>query len=326
MTGKRAVLRGLAVGILIGGAAVHAAQTGLIPRLETDPQNQPPPRSALADTVLSSTSRADGPGPGAGSPQGIRVALPNSREGQVQRVETAPDTARFSPLGLPCDPGVAASVLPVAMAALDIMAPCQPETIVTIEHAGMTITDRTDAMGLLTLDIPALASPALFTIAFAGGDVETAVVELPLLASVDRVAIAWSGDSGLELHAIEHGADDGSSAHVWHGAPGDMSEAIAGRGGFLVELGDRAIPGAAQAQIYSMPRGVADDRGALEISVDAEITDTTCGRSISARTIARLGGTAPQVTPITLTMPGCEAVGDYLVLQNIRHDLRLAAN
>lgn len=228
----------------------------------------------------------------------------------------------LSALGLPCDITVTATAMPAAMVALDVMAPCRTDASVAINHSGMQIVSSTDAMGLLTLDVPAFETPAFFSVTFADGVEETVLVGLPDLRDFDRIGLSWQGDMGLELHAMEFGAAFGDQGHVWHEAPSNPEAATAGNGGFLTVL----ETGESFAQIYTLPRATLREGDSVRLSIDAPVTQANCTRDVLARTLRAEGGDPVTVTALSFTVPACDAVGDVLVLQNLLDDLRLASN
>ena len=236
----------------------------------------------------------------------------------------APTPAQsVSAFGLPCGFAVTATAMPGAMVALDVMDPCRPDTELEISHANLSFAARTDVMGLLTVDIPALETPAFITIRSDTGEEAMAIAGLPDLGAYARVAIAWNGDLGLELHAFENGADFGAPGHIWQEAPGNIAETLAGGSGFLTLLGDPRIPQSPQVQIYTVAQAqAADTRVSLDIPIKAE----TCGRPLDARALQLTQSGAVDIWPITVTLPGCDGVGDFLVLQNLFDAPRLAAN
>jgi hypothetical protein len=239
---------------------------------------------------------------------------------------TATEPTEFSAFGLPCGLSIDATPAPGAIVALDVMAPCQPDTMITIAHSGLTLAGRTDAFGLLSMDIPAFETPAFFSAEAPDGSVEVTLVPVPDLRDYDRVAVQWQAPAEVELHAMEFGASFGGPGHVWQDAPGQLAEALAERGGFLTRLGDTDGESLHRAQVYSLPRAALRSGDTVRLSVDLAITDGNCGQSVSAHTLQIMENDQVDVTPIELTMPGCDAVGDYLVLQNPLRDLRLASN
>jgi hypothetical protein len=243
---------------------------------------------------------------------------------QADLVNAELDTAEpVSPFGLPCGLSVHSEAMPGAMVALDIMAPCRPGLRVEIEHADLTISLLTDAMGLLTVDVPAFETPAIFTIRLGDGEEAVTIAGLPDLIDIGRVAISWQGDLGIELHAFEGGAAFGAQGHVWQEAPGSAATTAIGSGGFLSSLGDPTLEGARLAQVYSYPRALGE---MPRLSVDIPVRAETCGEPVSANSHHLTDSGQIETLPITLVLPGCDAVGDYLVLQNLFDTLRLAAN
>lgn len=237
--------------------------------------------------------------------------------------QIAAPTPTVSPLGLPCGLETTATAMPSAMVALDIIDPCHPEARIEIIHAGLVIAAQTDALGILTLDFPALETPAFFTIRTEEGQESVTLAGVPDLPNFTRAAVFWAGDLGLELHAFEGGAEFGSPGHIWQEAPGDPAQMTLGAGGSLTLLGDARLSDPKLAQIYS----VAQDRWAeVQLSVDIPIAPTTCGQPIRAQTLQMTPTDPARSRPITLTLPGCESVGEYLVLQNLFDAPRLASN
>jgi hypothetical protein len=232
------------------------------------------------------------------------------------------DKQALSPLGLPCGLDLTAEAAPSAMIALGIAAPCHPGTELVIRHAGLTIAARTDVMGLVTLDLPAFETPATVSVRLADGLEDTVGVAVPDLDDHDRLALAWTGDLGLELHAIEDGAAWLSEGHLRPEAPGDPLAQDARRG-FLTLLGDASRGTPSFAQVFTRPR--LGDGPQVSLSIDAPITERNCTMPVEAR-ILRSDAGRLEVTPLRFTYPGCDAVGDVLVLQNLEQGLRLAAN
>lgn len=258
--------------------------------------------------------------PGPASTQTAPVIL---TQAPVPPTPQAPPRVDVSAFGLPCGLSVSATAMPGAMVALDILDPCRPEGRIDIAHAGLTISARTDRAGLLTIDFPALETPAFFTLRNAAGEEAVTLAGLPDLGDYARAAIFWDGDLAIELHAFENGADFGAPGHVWQDAAGDLSGAILGTGGVLTVLGDATLAEPRLAQIYSIARA---GRDRVRLSVDVPITTANCGRPITAQSLELVPGEQAQSRPVTLTLPGCDGVGDYLLLQNLFDDPRLASN
>ena len=79
------------------------------------------------------------------------------------------------------------------------------------------------------------------------------------------------------------------------------------------------------AQVYTFPSAMAEESGNVELSVEIEVTNSNCGLEIEAQALQVKAGAQPKVQTLDLTMPDCDAVGDFLVLKNLVDDLKVAA-
>jgi hypothetical protein len=213
---------------------------------------------------------------------------------------------------------------PAALVELTLSAPCAPLAQVTLHHQGMMVSAMTDAEGRLTTTLPALGPNAVFIAELAGGEGAVAVVPVPDLADYDRAVLQWQGADGLMIHAREFGADYGSPGHVWHGAPRDAAAALAGEGGFLMRLGDTRVQNPLMAEVYTYPTGISRRSGAVALTVEAEITAANCGSDIAAQSLQIVPGQPVRVLDLTMTVPGCDALGQFLVLEGVLQDIALA--
>ena len=102
--------------------------------------------------------------------------------------------------------------------------------------------------------------------------------------------------------------------------------AAAGPAAMLPPLGADSAENALMAEIYTFPAGAAAQDGTVDLTVEAEVTAANCGRDVAAQSIQIMPGAEPAVMDLTMTMPDCSAVGEYLVLNNMLQDLTLAAN
>ncbi|PRX31183.1 hypothetical protein SAMN05216257_10437 [Meinhardsimonia xiamenensis] len=229
--------------------------------------------------------------------------------------------------GIPCGPMLSASAAPAAMISLTLSAPCRGGQRVEIAAGPLVFDARIDALGTLRLDVPALLVITPVTARFADDTVLTAEVEAPDATRFERVALLWSGEgAGLQVHALEHGADYGGPGHVWAGAPRGPERALAGRGGFLTRLGNAEGDQARFAEVYTFPSGMARRDGVVRLSIEAEVTARNCGRDVRGETVQPTLGGGLETRHITFAMPECDALGQFLVLKNLLRDLRLATN
>ena len=79
------------------------------------------------------------------------------------------------------------------------------------------------------------------------------------------------------------------------------------------------------AEVYTFPTDTATRAGDVTLRVEAEVSETNCGRELEAQTIAT-GDTGLTVQDLVLAMPDCEAIGEFLVLKNLFNDRKSAQN
>ena len=224
-----------------------------------------------------------------------------------------------------CEVTATARAVAAAMVNLTLSAPCLPDERVTVHHAGMLFTESTDGSGAFDITVPAMAEDATFVVAFTNGEGAVAQTTVEELGDFDRVALQWKGDTGFELHAREFGADYGSAGHVWSGDMRDMTFAVTGQGGFLSLLGDAAVPDGLMAEVYTFPAKAAQNAGDVALSVETEVGDNNCGLEIEAQTLQTFSGKDITSRDLTLSVPDCDATGNFLVLNSLFEDLKVAA-
>ncbi len=229
-----------------------------------------------------------------------------------------PDTPR-DPVApkLGCDVTARAEPAPMASVDLSVTAPCFGNQRVTIHHSGLVFTDTTDEAGELSVTVPALSDRAVFVVAFASGKGAVAMANVPDLSRFERVALQWSGADGLQIHAREFGAGYGEQGHVWHDAANGQ--------GHVLRLGAADTLAPQLVEVYTFPLGGTDRSGTIDLTVEAEVTSTNCGRDISAQSLELRGAAPLRTRDLILSMPGCDATGDFLVLNNLMEDLKIAA-
>lgn len=226
--------------------------------------------------------------------------------------------------GADCGPTMALRAQNAAMVDIAISAPCQPQTMVTLHHQGMIFTVLTDDNGDANVLAPSLAEIAVFIAAFPNGEGAMGSVSTPDINNYDRAVLQWQGAAGMQLHALEFGADYGSEGHVWAASARDMTSTNPDEG-FLIGLGEGPVEAAYFIEAYTFPTGSASRDGNVAISVEAEVTAANCGREIFAQSIQLFPQGENEALDLTINMPECDAVGDFLVLNNMLKGLTLAA-
>ena len=225
-----------------------------------------------------------------------------------------------------CHVTAAARPIAAAMVNLTLEASCLPNEPVTVHHNGLLFNQTTDVNGAFDIAIPAMAHDAVFIVAFTDGEGAIAQTRVVDLSEFDRIALQWKGDTGFHLHAREFGADYGSEGHVWSGAARDMSYAVTGEGGYISLLGDTSVPDGLLAEVYTFPTDIAQNAGKIELSVETKVASNNCGLEIEAQTLQTRSGFEITSRDLTLSVPDCEAAGNFLVLNNFFEDLKVASN
>lgn len=225
-----------------------------------------------------------------------------------------------------CDVTATAAARPGAMVAVSMTAPCQPNERLTVHHNGVMFSAATDASGQLDLMVPALAADAVFILAFANGDGAVAQAQVDDIDQYDRTILQWRGPAGFQLHAREFGANYGTPGHVWSGSEQTITGIASGENGYVQRLGHAGGAEPLMAEVYTYPSGQTKRSGSIDLSVEAEVTPDNCGREIEAQTLERDRTGGIKTRDLTLAVPGCGAIGSFLVLNNLIADLKVARN
>ena len=90
-------------------------------------------------------------------------------------------------------------------------------------------------------------------------------------------------------------------------------------------LGDAGQTFPQMAEVYSFPAAETQSAGVVRLSLEAEVTADNCGQDVAGRSQQVDAGIARQPVEIALAMPDCDAAGEFLVLNNLFQDLKIAA-
>ena len=210
---------------------------------------------------------------------------------------------------------------PNAMIGLTLLAPCRANERVVVKHAGLAVSAMTTATGALFTGIPAFETSAKIEVVFADGQAASGSIEVPEVAQLRRFGVQWQENDAFQVHAFENRAGYGDVGHVSGADPHRPVAGLPSRGGFLTLLGDSTAANPLLAEIYTFP---SDPAFKADVVVESAVTEATCGRELLAETLNGIGG-AVYVTDLTLAMPDCGAIGDYMVLKDLALDLNIAA-
>ncbi len=233
-------------------------------------------------------------------------------------------TPQVNTLG--CEIFANARPMAAAMVNLTLDAPCLPNERLTVHHNGMIFTQTTSSTGTLDINVPALSETAVFVVAFGNGEGAVAQAVVEDLTDFNRVVLQWKDDAGFQIHALEFGAGYADGGHVWSGKPRDIAAAITGEGGFITMNGDLSAAAPLVAEVYTFPTESIGRDGGVELSVEAEVNPANCGQEIEARSLELVANKGIRTRDLTLSVPDCDAVGSFLVLNNLLTDLKVASN
>lgn len=206
---------------------------------------------------------------------------------------------------------------PDAMIGVTIVAPCHPGERIVLAHEGLTITLSSTATGSVFTSIPALVAMGTVTARWADGTETMASIDIPEAADIDRFAVQFPASDPLALNAYAEGADYGGPGHSRPTALTDLPPG-ASVAGTVLALGSAEVDLPLLAHVYTY-----SGRDRRSLTIEAEVTEATCDRELLGETIeSRNGRTAVQ--DLTLAMPSCDAIGEFLVLNITPEDLTLA--
>ncbi|EEE36857.1 hypothetical protein RKLH11_691 [Rhodobacteraceae bacterium KLH11] len=254
--------------------------------------------AGLESVVLTSSSPTD-PRPG---------VLPDT---------TLPSPSQNRPTS-GCDLSARAMAVPGANVRLRVKAPCHSGESVEIHHNGLVFTTKTDALGSLNLTVPALSEYAIFLISLPDQTGTVATTHVPEINSFNRIALQWQGETDLQLHALEFGAGYGEEGHVWSGSKASGT-------GTVTHLGQGGSSTARNIEVYSFPIRSTNETGTITLSVETEVTRANCGQNLNVQSLEWRSDQRLRSRDLALEMPGCDAAGDFLVLNNLFTDLTIAA-
>lgn len=226
-----------------------------------------------------------------------------------------------------CTVRLAATEQPAAMVSLRIEAPCYANARVVVNHDGLVFSSIIGENGTLTATIPAMVENATFRVSFEDGATAGTTLDVPSRRNYERVALQWIGrGAGLGLHALEFGAGYGDAGDVWVGASRDPSAGLRADGGFLTSLGNPLSPNPVLAQVYSYPAGRSVRSGVIRIRIRAAINDLNCGGWLDAQALQPDGLGGLRISTVSMSVPDCDRIGEYLELKNILLDMKIASN
>ena len=281
--------------------------------LLSPPDMPRPPADAVAPAPLPKT----------GAELAARMAVTSMPATETATASQRPKRNEF---GLTCGVILSASERPGGMVNLMLTAPCRAGEVITVRHGGLAFAGRLSQLGGFTALVPALADEAEFTVSFPDGETSATHLTVPSATTIERVVLQTEGETGLQIHALEFVADYHTPGDVCAGQPRDAAQALKYGGGFITQLGDPSLEGGRMAEVYTFPADPRRRDGVVRLSIETEVTAYNCGKDIAGETIQRQADGKMNSVTVTLAVPDCDAIGEFLVLKNLLQDLKIASN
>jgi hypothetical protein len=324
---KRKITLGVAT-LAVALGAGHLVQSGKHRPAATEVAAAAPKPTAITPLVGSAQPAAKPPVPAVAA---VSVPVAPVRAAVIAAAKAAPDAVPV-PVSVtpdkafPASPPVATQpdachvtldVLPGANGMLDLtlLSPCQPSTRVVLRHGGLAVTGKTSTGGALFTALPAMEATGEVSAMFPDGTVVHGASPVDL-TGVQRFAVQWMADDRFALNAYQGGAAFGTPGHVRVAAPGQPDSST----GWLTPLGDTTVDLPMMAEVYTWPAQPTE----VAIDLEAAVTEATCNRELLAEALESRAGVVTS-SDITLAMPDCTAVGDFLVLNNLSAGMKTAA-
>lgn len=212
--------------------------------------------------------------------------------------------ANISNFGTACEPSMDVNVLNDAMLDVQIFAPCLPYDTVDFEHESMAFTAPLTMTGELSFTLPALSDRARLKATLSDGTTLSADVFVPDTRHFARVALQWDGkDPGTLIARV----------------PKSLS-------GKVIQLGESNDRNGKILSVFSSKINNLQASGVVRLSLRAPVTLANCSVGHAARVRQIVSGVVLSSYDITMSGPGCGAVGQILELNNVLQDLKLNQN
>lgn len=199
-----------------------------------------------------------------------------------------------------------------AMVRLSVSVPCAGDRDVVIQHELVRFSARTDNDGRLETLVPALAVQAEFALFVDNIEQARTRIPVPALRNYDRAVLQWRDTGNLQLHAFAAGAGVGDAGHVWSASVQDE----AGSRGFVQRLGTARADPPYLAEVFTFPRGGWQAGSDMSLKIGVALTADNCGRATHVRTFQINRGDLVMRRDMSLMLPGCEAAGSVVMLDD----------
>jgi hypothetical protein len=319
MLGANVFAMKFVIAVAAFAALVYARpDADLIPEVTSAPVVAPNTASALGVMMAMTSDNM----PVFGVPRAVMVPVPpdmalldpNLLDTQYGAIESPVFDTLLAVPDPDCPVTLVGERQPLALVELHLTAPCLPTTRLVVRHGPLEFAVRTNSTGAVQFTVPALAREAGFTVLRDNMELARTDVFVPDVWRFDRVALNWRGPEVLNLHALGDASQIGDEGHIWRAAPGSLADVAEGRAGYLFEYRDREGDMPVHAEVFTFPVGQGVLDGDITMRISGLLHPRNCGREVGFWAIKAVDGQGPNVTPLSVRMPGCGQLGHVVML------------
>lgn len=187
-------------------------------------------------------------------------------------------------------------VAPEANVELTITSTCRADMAFEIHHSGLVVSGLTDDDGAVTLMLPALEVNSAYAVTFEDGWHSSTSLVVPEAANYNRVVLQWA---------------DRPAEYMRYDATGTTAV------GSVIRLGLDTAASNRFAEIYTVPTSHRFADGLQNLAVQADVTQSSCGRDLVAERFFVMPDTEITKKDIRITLPNCDLAGTYLELKKV---------
>ncbi|MEM7525137.1 MAG: hypothetical protein AAF360_15550, partial [Pseudomonadota bacterium] len=171
--------------------------------------------------------------------------------------------------GATCAADVASSAAAGGASQITVISPCRAGEVFRLAHGPLTFDIRFDGDGEARMVLPVLSETDGVSASFEDGSTADAEVNVNWreLAKTRRVAVAWTDQVDLDLHAFEYAASYGAEGHVWEDQPRGFRLVKRSGGGYLDSFPALAA-GGQSIEVYTFWTSRRAPRGITRIALD----------------------------------------------------------
>ena len=236
------------------------------------------------------------------------TAKPIAKDTGVEMIPQMPDDSRKSFKNLSAsqcsDATLHLDVIPPGSISAALSASCAGGANIKVTDGALTLSAMADQDGNWQALLPALSARTEVSVHFQQAQIATQTIDTPSATTFDRVILSAHKASSMHLDIHETAPGEDGSGHISAEMPRSPDDPV---GGYLMSY---AGPEGSQIELYTAPSSVTQAR----LQIEAQVTPDNCGTTATG-TVQRFdAGVAGPAQSVSIDMPSCEAVGQFVVL------------